>query len=649
MCHRLVLCLIVFAFSGGRLCAAEAFDAAAFVKSLRAPIDVQIETLELEKPGRRAQIHTMEFSADVKTLCAVQIDGLIVKWDVATGKIKSTRQVRTSRLRAKLGEAADTYTKIYALSKDHRRVGILMRGGDIVFYDVEKEEVISQVDPELKGDCHSLVLSSDGKYALIGGPAARGAVVIDTNTGKKVFVHDAPKSDILYVGISPNDEWAQFFERDSVSHMFPLLGGEGGSHKFEPRRGISHFKATNAGALLVSQFQLLNLTTFGANRDLPMRIKVPARVATSVDSRYFILYAGGDVEIRSMQSPSLSWSGNFAEDKPVMFAIGSDGRTLAIESKEATKLKLFSALPEHPTARERRLLCQLLEDKKFAELKAIGKQLHLEQAMSFVYDPLGAPIDCMGSHLTGSGWGPLLFEWAEHDNQALLPKLLLAEFYIGEAWDHRGGGTADKVTDEGWRGFHDNIAKAKALIEPLCAQANAPAPVRTRLLTIAMAESWPEDKWMPHAEWMIKNAPTYVRGHGQVVQMLLPRWGGKFGDSNRYATRVADAIGGIEGDAMYAKIWLYVFDVHRQNPNVLPELAMDLERIKRGLAHLSEKSANPTYFAHRGLDVCFRSKDKAGAKWYADKLGDPLKNCDAGWWPYPLDLPKAVEFATSMP
>lgn len=152
---------------------------------------------------------------------------------------------------------------------------------------------------------------------------------------------------------------------------------------------------------------------------------------------------------------------------------------------------------------------------------------------------------------------------------------------------------------------------------------------------------------MPHADWMRTNAPKYQRGHQRAVQMLLPRWGGKPGDSARYAAGLADAVGGAEGDALYATAWLSNYDLHGKAPNIVAEMGMDFERVKRGLLHLADESANPTYFAHRGLQVSFQQQDQAGARAFAGKLKDPKNSWEVGWWRHSHELEQALRYAAA--
>jgi hypothetical protein len=648
MVDRLLLACLVLLGGASWLVAAEPFDAAPFVQSLREPPPIEMATRDLEALPDRFPVHFMDFSPDGKTLCAVHNNGVIAAWTVETGKLLWVKRILASKLRAQVGAQADIFVISYALSQDHKRAAMMLRGGDVVFWDIDKQEAISVLDAELKPAHVNVVLTSTGKHALLG-TFDHGVAVVDVDTGKKVFVHDAAKSPIQFLGISPDDRWAMFAEKDSRVHTFPLLGGPGGTAEVRLGRPIVHFKATNMGAYFMTDTNQLHQTEFNAERTYNMRAGFQARLVISATSNCMVIYdRHANLEIRSLWAPGSCWHRNLADDPPRMVAIASDFRTLAFETKEATKLKVLSDDPEHPSRRAARKIFELFENEDFNALRAIGKQLHEEQDQSFAFAPLEAPIDFLIDTLAAHFQAEeLTTKWLAEQPDALLPKLVMANFYVGKAWESRGGDIAARVTKEGWRGFHENIAQAQAILAPLVAKQNAPGPARSCWLVVAMAQSQAPAKWMPHADWMVANAPTYQRGHRTVMQMSLRRWGGAPGASAAHAARVADAIGGGEGDGHYAQFWLSFYDRHDGHFSIVEELDMDRQRVLRGLLHLAETSPHAVYFAHRGLQISRRERDWDKARAFYDKLRDPRKNWEIGWWRNPAELEDAIRYVTS--
>src|SRR5690606_22003341 len=113
---------------------------------------------------------------------------------------------------------------------------------------------------------------------------------------------------------------------------------------------------------------------------------------------------------------------------------------------------------------------------------------------------------------------------------AEFPKLLLAEFYIAVAWEWRGSGVASTVTPEGWKGFQENIAKEEELVLPICEKQKPSPRAYGILMTVAMAQGWPRERWQPYVDRLLSESPDCIESQGAVMTCLMPRWHGAPGD-----------------------------------------------------------------------------------------------------------------------
>ncbi len=110
-------------------------------------------------------------------------------------------------------------------------------------------------------------------------------------------------------------------------------------------------------------------------------------------------------------------------------------------------------------------------------------------------------------------------------NQEWLSAVLEGEYHVMEAWKARGGGYAPTVTDPGWQGFHDHLAKARAAFTrawelhpefPL-----APA----RMVYVAMGDAGAEEMRV----WFDRAITAQIDHPGAWANMrwgLRPRWHG---------------------------------------------------------------------------------------------------------------------------
>jgi hypothetical protein len=113
------------------------------------------------------------------------------------------------------------------------------------------------------------------------------------------------------------------------------------------------------------------------------------------------------------------------------------------------------------------------------------------------------------------------------DADPWLLNLFEGRLHIRLAWDSRGSGWANTVTEEGWRGFHEHLEKARdSLTAAYKLAPQLPEPC-VNMITVAMGagEDLDEDEmtWFERAEAaQLDNSDMY----SCMYNALLPRWGG---------------------------------------------------------------------------------------------------------------------------
>jgi hypothetical protein len=199
------------------------------------------------------------------------------------------------------------------------------------------------------------------------------------------------------------------------------------------------------------------------------------------------------------------------------------------------------------------------------------------------------------------------------------------------AWQARGRGSAATVTEEGWREFREKIEETRKLVVPIADSDNPPPETFTLLFAVAMAQSWDREEVDKYVEKLMKVAPRHSSAHMQVVQLLMPRWGGKPGDSEAYAARIADRIGGAAGDAIYARCGVAQRKYYSPE-SFLEVTGFDGGRIHKGIAHLAAESPDDLHLLLQGLMLAAFQKDQVQAKVYATKVAPRLAEWPMGLW-----------------
>jgi hypothetical protein len=120
--------------------------------------------------------------------------------------------------------------------------------------------------------------------------------------------------------------------------------------------------------------------------------------------------------------------------------------------------------------------------------------------------------------------GPLFKNWPNSSASYFVK----GKFYYQFAWRARGGGYADKVTEEGWKGFKDNLAVAEAAYRK--AWSLNPKDVRIPTEMIEMAVSQQKDRAEMEL-WFQRGMQLNTNNHEVCIKKmryLMPQWYGSF-------------------------------------------------------------------------------------------------------------------------
>ncbi len=133
------------------------------------------------------------------------------------------------------------------------------------------------------------------------------------------------------------------------------------------------------------------------------------------------------------------------------------------------------------------------------------------------------------------GWGKSFFERKGMEVVSVvknagpeyewLALVLEGEWHIIQAWRARGSGYANSVTEEGWRGFREHLAEARASLVPAWERHPEYPIAASRMIYVAMGESDPADMrvWFERA---LAAQVDYNAAWARMRWGLRPRWHG---------------------------------------------------------------------------------------------------------------------------
>lgn len=147
-----------------------------------------------------------------------------------------------------------------------------------------------------------------------------------------------------------------------------------------------------------------------------------------------------------------------------------------------------------------------------------------------------------------------LNRWVAQRPNSITARVALASAYYYYAWEARGSGYADTVSDDGWALFHERLELAgKTLAEAFSLPAKCPEWYwRMQYLVRDMGGS--KEVQEAAFEKAIAFEPDYPYYYRAQAESLQEKWGGEKGDLAAFADKIADRIGGEKGDMIYFQI-----------------------------------------------------------------------------------------------
>lgn len=135
---------------------------------------------------------------------------------------------------------------------------------------------------------------------------------------------------------------------------------------------------------------------------------------------------------------------------------------------------------------------------------------------------------------------PRASELNDQECDSWLVKMLKGELEIKAAWEERGGDWADKVTEDGWRGFGEHLNRAAEFFTAADALRPELPEAAARMITVCGGDGSKGDK----LQWLRKSIAAqadYALAFNQYLWFSRPRWGGRLSDLEEFAEACLEA------------------------------------------------------------------------------------------------------------
>ena len=160
------------------------------------------------------------------------------------------------------------------------------------------------------------------------------------------------------------------------------------------------------------------------------------------------------------------------------------------------------------------------------------------------------------------------------------------------AWDARGTGYSNSVTQDGWQFFRQRLEKAQAvLLESKTYTSTSPLWARMFLAT-AGDLNWPKQKLLDTFRELAKSQSNFDQLYLTVVGTLVPKWGGNWQLVDNFVREAAGMTQEFDGYSMYARLYWQVYlwegsqtDLFRGTRAMWPDMKKGFEDQMRAYPH----------------------------------------------------------------
>ena len=326
----------------------------------------------------------------------------------------------------------------------------------------------------------------------------------------------------------------------------------------------------------------------------------------------------------------------------------------AVPGEDATGLDGDPSTDVHAVLNYRNTAASMLQARKFDALDCLADHARLRKErfaggtwkLHELYQGLSRPVQ-VPVHASTEDWDTLVKQlqaWLIARPKSVTARVALAEAYIGYAAEDRGDGDPNTVSEGGWKLIRERTAQAEQILGRISTHGRKDPESYVVMLEIAWNQNWSEAKKQALFHKAMKADPDYYYDAQVVATNLLPKRGGKPGDTERFMSGVADRVGGEQGDILYFQI----ATIPRLICTCSDDAHLSLPRIEKGFEAAERQYGSSLLNLNRVAYLTVRSRpdDEIFADKAFTRIGDQWDEETWGGWQD--DFVKAKNFAAFM-
>lgn len=270
---------------------------------------------------------------------------------------------------------------------------------------------------------------------------------------------------------------------------------------------------------------------------------------------------------------------------------------------------------------------ELFENKAYAELDALEERLRLNKEQFpeglwklYFFSEAFTPSDTTDE----SAWQETfrkLKEWEAKNPASVAAPVAHAKTLVYYAWQARGNGSADTVTQERWTLYRERLQQARSILNQALKAHVVSPDWHYVMLKVALGQGWSREDYMGAFDEAVALEPAYYSNYAATCVYLLPRWHGTEGAWEAFILEQMNKLGTPEGQVAYARLTWTMVGFYK---NVFKQSKVKWEYVKMGFEEMLRQFPDSEWNLQNYCKFAVMAGDKQTAQNLFNRLGNPM-------------------------
>ena len=283
------------------------------------------------------------------------------------------------------------------------------------------------------------------------------------------------------------------------------------------------------------------------------------------------------------------------------------------------------------------LFSLLLVFEDFDQIESLASKFRIDKTillngatkLSEMYDGLETGFGSINP-LNEINYISLLNRWIKKYPESIIPRVLLVYSYNEIAYNYRGGGYAETVSDEGNKKFQEYIYKALTAGNEAMKLPYKDAALYDAMIFVGLGADLSKAKLYEYLNEAREIDPDSLHIYFSMSTALLPRWGGRPGQLENYINWITNITKEHMGNKMYA--YLFCSIKSYVGKDTMNEFKFNKEQLQKGFEDILRDSPESFYILNEYASFATEIGDRELANKLFERISDRWDNISNMVW-----------------